>query len=201
MATMRPFGFPGGAAPFRELRRLRDEMDRLAGALAPAGGATAAAGFPAVNLYAGRDGVAVVAEVPGVEAGDLEVQAHGDTLTIAGTRRPAAEDARAYHVLAFQGGHAIGTGRLVMLPEPPPGASGTWAQIGRMAVLKAHRKARVGAMLLTTLEDEARRRGVSGIMLHSQLYALEFYKKQGYEPVGEVFQEAGIEHLEMRKKF
>ncbi|MFE8597586.1 GNAT family N-acetyltransferase [Archangium gephyra] len=111
-----------------------------------------------------------------------------------------AEDAKAYHVLAFQGGHAIGTGRLVMLPEPPSGETGTWGQIGRMAVLKAHRKARVGLMLLTTLEDEARRRGVSGIMLHSQLYALEFYKKQGYEALGEVFQEAGIEHLEMRKK-
>jgi predicted GNAT family N-acyltransferase len=111
-----------------------------------------------------------------------------------------AEDAKAYHVLAFQGGHAIGTGRLVMLPGPPSGETGTWGQIGRMAVLQAHRKARVGAMLLTTLEDEARRRSVSGIMLHSQLYALEFYKKQGYEPLGEVFKEAGIDHLEMRKK-
>ncbi len=111
-----------------------------------------------------------------------------------------AEDAKAYHVLAFQGGHAIGTGRLVMLPEPPPGERGTWAQIGRMAVLKAHRKARVGAMLLTTLEDEARRRGVNGILLHSQLYALEFYKRHGYEPVGAVFQEAGIDHLEMHKR-
>ena len=110
-----------------------------------------------------------------------------------------AEDAKAYHVLAFQGGHAIGTGRLVMLAEPPPGERGTWAQIGRMAVLKAHRKARVGALLLTALEDEARRRGVNGVLLHSQLYALEFYKKQGYEPLGAVFKEAGTDHLEMRK--
>ena len=111
-----------------------------------------------------------------------------------------AEDAKAYHVLAFQGGHAIGTGRLVMLPEPPPGETGTWAQIGRMAVLKAHRKARVGGLLLTALEDEARRREVRGIMLHAQVYTLEFYKKQGYEPMGPVFQEAGIEHQEMRKR-
>lgn len=112
-----------------------------------------------------------------------------------------AEDARAYHVLAFQGGHAIGTGRLVMLPEPPPGEGrGTWAQIGRMAVLQAHRKAKVGSLLLTKLEDEARRRNVTGIMLHAQLFALEFYKKHGYESVGAVFDEAGIQHLEMRKK-
>ena len=69
MATMRPVSFFGGD-PFRELRRLQDEMDRLAGAFAPAGGLPAA-GFPAVNLYAGRDGIAVVAELPGVEAGDL----------------------------------------------------------------------------------------------------------------------------------
>src|SRR3954449_9008561 len=91
---MGPAGFFGGD-PFRELRRLQDEMDRLAGAFAPAGGL--AAGFPAGKGSARRDGIAVVAELPGVEAGDLEVHAHQDTLTIAGTRRPAAERAEAYH--------------------------------------------------------------------------------------------------------
>ncbi len=101
MATARPFGFPGGADPFRELRRLQDEMGRLVQASAPAGGlglaAAAAGGFPAVNVYAGRDGIAVVAELPGVEPGDLEVHAHRDTLTIRGGRRPAAEGEEAYH--------------------------------------------------------------------------------------------------------
>lgn len=110
-----------------------------------------------------------------------------------------AEDARAYHVLAFQGGHAVGTGRLVVLPQAPGGRQGTWAQVGRMAVLKAHRKARIGSRLLETLETEARRQGVKGIMLHAQLYALDFYRKHGYEPVGAVFEEAGIPHLEMLK--
>ncbi|NOJ94453.1 GNAT family N-acetyltransferase [Corallococcus sp. CA049B] len=111
-----------------------------------------------------------------------------------------AEDALAYHVIAYQGGHAIGTGRLVKLPEPPAGQAGTWGQIGRMAVLQAHRKARVGSLLLTSLEEEARRRNVNGIMLHAQLYALDFYKKHGYQPVGAVFDEAGIDHLEMHKR-
>ena len=59
--------------------------------------AAAGGGFPAVNVYAGRDGIAVVAELPGVEPGDLEVHAHQDTLTIRGARRPAAEDGQAYH--------------------------------------------------------------------------------------------------------
>jgi predicted GNAT family N-acyltransferase len=110
-----------------------------------------------------------------------------------------AEDARAFHVLAFQGGHAVGTGRLVLLPQPPENRQGVWGQVGRMAVLKAHRKARIGSRLLLALEEEARRRGVKGIMLHAQLYALDFYKKHGYEPVGAVFEEAGIPHLEMLK--
>ncbi len=97
MASMRPFGFPGGADPFRELRRLQDEMGQLMGAFAPTGGLTAAGGFPAVNVYAGRGGIAVVAELPGVEKDDLEIHAQRDMLTIQGTRRPPAEHAQTYH--------------------------------------------------------------------------------------------------------
>jgi predicted GNAT family N-acyltransferase len=111
-----------------------------------------------------------------------------------------AEDARAFHLLALQGGHAIGTGRLVMLASPPPGEPGTWAQVGRMAVLQSHRKAKVGTRLLAALEEEARRRKVNGIILHAQLIALEFYKGRGYEPVGAVFEEAGMPHLQMHKR-
>ena len=115
-STMRPFAFPGGD-PFRELRRLRDEMDRLTGAFAPAGG-PAAAGFPAVNVYAGRDGVAVVAELPGVEPGDLEVHARQDVLTIAGSRRPAAEDTQAYHRRERRGGAFSRTIQLPFRVDP-----------------------------------------------------------------------------------
>src|SRR4051812_48903081 len=109
-------------------------------------------------------------------------------------------DARAYHVLAMQGGHAIGTGRLVVLDKAPNAHDGRWAQVGRMAVLQAHRKDGTGSKLLRALEEEAKRRGVTGIILHAQVYALEFYKKHGYTPVGTEFEEAGMPHLEMHKK-
>ena len=73
-AALHPFGFLGGTASARELRRLRDEMDRLMDGLAPAAGEAAmAAGSPAVNVYAGQDGIAVVAELPGVEKVDVEL--------------------------------------------------------------------------------------------------------------------------------
>lgn len=97
MATMRPFGLLAGVDPFQELRRLQGEMDRLAGTFAPAAGPAAAGGFPAVNIFAGRDGIAVLAELPGVAKEDLDIQAHRDTLTLRGTRRPAAEREDAYH--------------------------------------------------------------------------------------------------------
>ncbi len=111
-----------------------------------------------------------------------------------------AEDQRAYHVLAVEGGHAIGTGRLVMLPTAPENETGQWAQVGRMAVLQAHRKGGTGSKLLTALEAEARRRSVIGIILHAQLASMDFYTKHGYAPRGAVFEEAGMPHLEMHKK-
>jgi predicted GNAT family N-acyltransferase len=110
-------------------------------------------------------------------------------------------DAAAYHVLAVQGGHAVGTGRLVMLPNPPANETGKWAQVGRMAVLQASRKHGTGSKLMHALESEARRREASGIILNAQLTALEFYKKHGYQPQGPVFEEAGMPHLEMHKRF
>lgn len=97
MATMRPFGLLAGVDPFQELRRLQGEMDRLAGTFAPTAGPAVAGGFPAVNVFAGRDGIAVLAELPGVAKEDLDIQAHRDTLTLRGTRRPAAEREDAYH--------------------------------------------------------------------------------------------------------
>lgn len=112
-----------------------------------------------------------------------------------------AEDAQAFHVLAFQGKHAIGTGRLVALAHAPEGESGAWGRIGRMAVLQASRKSKVGTQLLHALEAEAKRRGFMGIILHAQLSAMEFYQRHGYGPHGGVFEEAGMPHLEMKKRF
>jgi predicted GNAT family N-acyltransferase len=111
-----------------------------------------------------------------------------------------ANDSRAFHVLAFDGGHAIGTGRLVTLSRPPLDQTGTWAQVSRMAVVQSHRSSGVGAKLLEALEAEARRQGVQGITLHGPLSSIDFYKKRGYQTVGGVFQEAGMPHLEMQKK-
>jgi len=110
-----------------------------------------------------------------------------------------AEDAKAFHVLAYDGKHAIGTGRLVTLSQPPTGERGRWGQIGRMAVLATWRRRGVGRMLLRNLEEEAKRRKLEGIVLHAQLYAQDFYRALGYHDASPIFDEAGIPHVEMRK--
>jgi len=109
------------------------------------------------------------------------------------------EDARAFHILAYDGKHAIGTGRLVDLGQAPDGAAGHWGKIGRMAVLASHRKGGTGSQLLERLESEARRRGMNGIVLHAQVHAHPFYAKHGYQSFGPQFEEAGMPHVQMRK--
>ena len=65
---------------------------------------------------------------------------------------------------------------------------------------QAYRRSGVGTRLLAALEEEARKRGMAGIMLHAQLSAMDFYKRHGYVPHGAVFEEAGMPHLEMKRR-
>jgi predicted GNAT family N-acyltransferase len=110
-----------------------------------------------------------------------------------------AEDAKAYHVLAYDGLHAIGTGRLVVLKKPPDGERGKWGRIGRMAVLATWRHRGVGRAVLTALEEEARRRKLEGVVIHAQLTSRDFYRAQGFHDSSPIFEEAGMAHVEMRK--
>ena len=97
-------------------------------------------------------------------------------------------DAVSDHAVALVDGVVVGTGRL--LPD------GT---IGRMAVADTARGQGIGAAVLRQLEQRARDRQLSAVELHAQVHATDFYAKAGYEPLGEVYLEAGIEHRSMRK--
>jgi predicted GNAT family N-acyltransferase len=95
-------------------------------------------------------------------------------------------DAQSHHVVAIADGVAIGTGRL--LPD---------GHIGRMAVLGKWRNQGVGSALLVALIDEARKRGVSRVVLNAQIHALPFYLRHGFQAEGEEFLDAGIAHRKM----
>jgi YbgC/YbaW family acyl-CoA thioester hydrolase len=107
-----------------------------------------------------------------------------------------AADVEAVHALARNRlGLAVGTGRLLAAAGP-----GQPARIGRMAVSRALRGADIGRALLESLMAAAGRRGDAEVMLHAQVSAIGFYRRAGFAAHGERFEEAGIGHLEMRRK-
>lgn len=99
-------------------------------------------------------------------------------------------DRSSWHALALTtDGTAVATGRL--LPD---------GHIGRMAVLKMARGTGVGAQVLDALMAKAAELGYPELILNAQTHAEPFYARAGFERVGDVFEEAGIPHIEMRKR-
>ena len=96
-------------------------------------------------------------------------------------------DATAVHFLALIGDTPIGTARLL-----PSG------QIGRMAVLIPYRNQGIGAKLLHATIARARELGYYPVFLHAQLTAADFYLRHGFQPYGDIFEEADIAHQAMR---
>jgi predicted GNAT family N-acyltransferase len=102
-------------------------------------------------------------------------------------------DFNADHVVVWaEDGRLVGTGRIVRLDSRT-------AQVGRMATAADQRKRGVGASVLEALERMARMRGLSDLIVHSQLPAEPFYRNRGFVREGEPFLDQGVPHVRMRK--
>ena len=102
-------------------------------------------------------------------------------------------DATALHAVVYNRlGQAVGTGRLL------PATAGV-AKVGRMAVNRVLRGCRLGEQLLQALMTAARERGDREVLLHAQRSAESFYARLGFNTRGQVFEEAGIPHVEMTR--
>jgi len=100
-------------------------------------------------------------------------------------------DEAAVHLLALEDGKAVGCGRLVFFEG--------YAKIGRVAVLKEKRRRGFAKMICEELINIAREKGVKKIILHSQCSAQGLYLGLGFVPEGEVFDDAGIDHICMAR--
>lgn len=98
------------------------------------------------------------------------------------------KDPECFHVLLTISGKPAGTGRM----EKD-------GHIGRIAVLEEYRGMDFGTMIMKELENIALSEGLRKVYLNSQKQAIPFYLKLGYEPEGDYFYEAGIEHIKMHK--
>lgn len=79
--------------PFRLMRRLNEELDRGFSTARPA------RGYPAVNIWTGSDATAVTAELPGVDADDIDISVKDTILTVTGKRaRPQTDEKAVWHM-------------------------------------------------------------------------------------------------------
>ena len=93
------------------MRRYSSNLDPMAGLLALQSdlerflrnpgyglGVSASGGFPPVNIFDAGDGVAVIAEIPGIDPKSINVSGQGHTLTLHGERRrETSTEATGYH--------------------------------------------------------------------------------------------------------
>ena len=100
-------------------------------------------------------------------------------------------DAEALHVVALDQTGVIATCRLRFVEGG--------CKLERMAVERRLRGLGAGGRLLEEAERIARERGAEAMVLHSQTRVRDFYEANGYRPEGELFMEAGIEHVRMSK--
>ncbi|TFZ00903.1 YbgC/FadM family acyl-CoA thioesterase [Ramlibacter henchirensis] len=100
-------------------------------------------------------------------------------------------DEDAVHAVAYNRlGQPVATGRLL---QARPGE----AKVGRMAVHQVLRGSGLGRQVLQALSDAAAAHGDTRVVLHAQRTAEDFYRRLGFQPQGEPFDEAGIPHIEM----
>jgi len=71
--------------------------------------------------------------------------------------------------------------------------------IGRVAVVLTYRGRGLGYSLMNVAEEFGLQNNCYSCLLNSQIQAKGFYKRLGYSEVGEVFLEAGIDHIKMVK--
>ena len=95
-------------------------------------------------------------------------------------------DNEAKHVLAFVDEVPIGTGRIL-----------SDGHIGRLAVLKKYRRQGAGKLIMKELMKWAQDMSLEKVWLSSQWHAHSFYLDLGFVCVGEIYEEAGIDHIKM----
>jgi len=98
-------------------------------------------------------------------------------------------DFSATHILGEMDGEPFAAGRIR--------AVGEYAKLERVAIRKSHRGRNLGHELTDFMLSVAQEQGFKRFKVHAQSYLKDFYQKHGFEVVGDMFKEAGIDHYLM----
>ena len=93
--VMRPYS--GWRSSWREMERLRREMNRLFSDWPMRARLSAAPSYPAMNVWVDENSAVVTAELPGVLLDHIDISVENDTLTLRGDRQPDVEEGATYH--------------------------------------------------------------------------------------------------------
>lgn len=105
------------------------------------------------------------------------------------------KDQACYHLLLYRQEELVAYARLV-----PAGVTFTEISIGRIVTSPEVRGTGVGKILMQhALEQTYNLLGKAPIRIGAQLYAIGFYEAFGFEAVGRIYDEDGIDHIEMIK--
>lgn len=102
-------------------------------------------------------------------------------------------DAVAYHVVVYDRGKPVATGRTYFDEE-----AGVY-KIGRVAVKAEYRRHHVGSVVIRELEQKIRTLGGDSAMLSAQIQAQGFYEKLGYRIRGAKYYDEHCPHVNMVK--
>lgn len=103
-------------------------------------------------------------------------------------------DPEAQHILVSNSEAPIGTARIRYLNEK-------LTKIERVAVLPAYRTKGIGRHIMQAAIAFLDEQEIPEIKVHAQHNAVSFYEKLGFQVYGEVFYEANILHIEMRRTY
>jgi predicted GNAT family N-acyltransferase len=103
-------------------------------------------------------------------------------------------DGEAEHLLAYLDGQPVGTARVRSLSQQI-------AKIERLAVLPSARGQGIARKLMETALRVITSKNHEEVVVNAQEYVKKFYEKLGFEQVGSSFEEAGIAHIKMAKRF
>ena len=103
------------------------------------------------------------------------------------------KDQSSYHLMGWEKDDLVAYTRLV-----PPGISYNEPSIGRVVTSPAARGSGIGKLLMEkSIEEINRLYGKTPIKLGAQLYLKKFYESLGFRQSSDVYDEDGIDHIEM----
>ncbi|MEC4812525.1 MAG: GNAT family N-acetyltransferase [Scytonema sp. PMC 1069.18] len=104
------------------------------------------------------------------------------------------KDETSVQLIASLNEMCVGTARIRYLDEMS-------AKIERLAVLSEARGYGIGQKMMEKALEDISSKNIPEVVIHAQEYVKGLHEKLGFQQEGEVFEEAGIRHVTMRKKF